>query len=238
MIDKGYLQQSCKVLGIEVTDTAADKLDRYARLLVEKNKVMNLTAITEPIEVVNKHFIDSLLLLKHVNVKQGAALIDVGTGAGFPAIPCKVVRDDLRISLLDSLNKRVNFLNEVTDDIGITVNAVHGRAEELGLSQKLGFREQFDIATARAVANLRDLSEYCLPFVKIGGVFVSLKGPDITAEVEQAENAIKILGGEVLEVVSYSLPDDSARTMVIVKKVKPTPPNYPRNAGRMKKSPL
>ncbi len=238
MIDKGYLQQSCKVLGIEVTDTAADKLDRYARLLVEKNKVMNLTAITEPIEVVNKHFIDSLLLLKHVNVKQGAALIDVGTGAGFPAIPCKVVRDDLRITLLDSLNKRVNFLNEVTDDIGITVNAVHGRAEELGLSQKLGFREQFDIATARAVANLRDLSEYCLPFVKIGGVFVSLKGPDITAEVEQAENAIKILGGEVLEVVSYSLPDDSARTMVIVKKVKPTPPNYPRNAGRMKKSPL
>jgi 16S rRNA (guanine527-N7)-methyltransferase len=175
-----------------------------------------------------------------INVPRGTTLIDVGTGAGFPSIPLKICRHDIEITLLDSLNKRVNFLKEVSDELGLDARCVHGRAEETARYIKGGseFRESFDIATARAVANLRDLCEYCLPFVKIGGRFVALKGKDGAAELDGAKEAIKILGGETELSKSYELPNGDSRQLIVIKKVRATAAKYPRNAGQIKKNPL
>lgn len=236
MIDKQLLKKYCLELDIPMSDISVEKLDTYAETLVEWNKVMNLTAITEPDEIVVKHFIDSMLLLVHAQIKENATFIDVGTGAGFPALPCKIIRNDLQITLLDSLNKRINFLNEVVKNIDIKAKTVHARAEEAGSDAK--FREKYDIATARAVAHLRELSEYTLPFVKVGGYFIALKGGDITQELEEARNAICLLGGEVEKVVEYTLPDESNRAMIIIKKIKGTDNKYPRSYAKMKKAPL
>lgn len=238
MIDKQLLKQHCDNFKIELDDKAMDKLDTYAQTLVEWNKVMNLTTITQSDEIMVKHFLDSMLLLviSGVKIDTGATLIDVGTGAGFPAIPCKIVRPDIKITLLDSLNKRINFLNEVLKQVDVKGEAIHGRAEEYGVMPKQ--REKYDIATARAVAHMRELSEYCLPFVKVGGYFIALKGREVHVETDEAKNAIAQLGGELVDVVEYLLPDDSQRTMVIIKKVKPTPIGFPRNSAKMKKSPI
>lgn len=236
MIDKQLLLDSCEAFGIELPQTAPEKLDRYAQLLVEWNEKMNLTAITEPHDIVLKHFLDSLLLLKAVELPKKATLIDVGTGAGFPSMPVKIAREDLSVTMLDSLNKRLNFLREVNQSLELDCEFIHSRAEDGGRNKDL--REQFDFATARAVANLRDLSEYCLPYVKKGGAFVALKGPEVEDEVKDAKKAIAAMGGKVEKIVHYLLPDDSGRSIVIIRKISQTPPRFPRTAAKMAKNPL
>lgn len=236
MIDHEYMKEIAEGEGFLLDEGQLGALNLYARRLLEWNEKVNLTAITKPDEIAVKHFLDSFLLLKCVELEHGASLIDVGTGAGFPALPCKILRSDLKVTLLDSLNKRVNFLNEITIEIGAQADCVHGRAEELG--HNADFREQFDVATARAVAHLRELSEYCLPFVKLGGYFAALKVYDVEQELEEAQNSIKLFGGEIKEVKKFILPDDSKRAIVIIKKISQTPTKYPRNQGKMKKEPI
>lgn len=211
-------------------------LDQYADLLVEWNEKMNLTAITDPEGILIKHFLDSLLPFSLLDLPQGASLIDVGTGAGFPAIPLKIWRPDLKITLLDSLKKRLTFLEAVLSACGLKAQVVHSRAEDGGRNPAL--REQFDLATARAVANLRELSEYCIPYVKPGGFFYALKGGDCAAETADAKKAIGLLGGKIQREMPYSLPDTSARTLICIKKIAQTSTKYPRNAAKMAKSPL
>ena len=211
-----------------------EKLEIYCDFLIEYNKNVNLTAITDPEEVWQKHFADSILLLKHVDVPQNSAIIDVGTGAGFPSVPIKLYRSDISLTMLDSLNKRIVFLEKLCEKLDIRAETVHGRAEEYG--KKEAFREQFDIATARAVAPMPVLSEYCMPFVKKGGVFAAMKGPN--EDAGNAENAVKILGGDAIRVYDYTLGKDDRRKIFSVKKISHTPTKYPRNSGQIKNKPL
>jgi 16S rRNA (guanine527-N7)-methyltransferase len=222
--------------GIVLSAEQAARLEKYADMLVEYNNMVNLTAITDDEGIAVKHFFDSIYPFTLFDLPEGVSMIDVGTGAGFPSCPLKVYRGDIRLTLLDSLNKRVNFLQTLSDTIGLEADCVHGRAEEFG--KKEGFRESFDIATARAVANLTDLCEYCLPFVKVGGLFVSLKGSSGSEELDKAKPAIKLLGGKTEKVVEYTLPGGDGRTLIIIRKVSATPAKYPRNAGQMKKRSL
>ncbi|MEF9853753.1 MAG: 16S rRNA (guanine(527)-N(7))-methyltransferase RsmG [Hydrogenoanaerobacterium sp.] len=234
-LPEGFLEQ-CGEYGLQISNRQLDMLESYAELLVQWNEKVNLTAITAPEEIAVKHFLDSLLLLKAADIKQGAALIDVGTGAGFPSIPCKILRDDIALTMLDSLNKRVLFLDAVCEEIGIKAQTIHARAEEGGRKPEL--REHFDVASARAVANMRELSEYTLPFVKLGGFFAALKGYEVEDELESAKPAIKLLGGRIEEVKKYILPDNSRRAIVIVRKISQTPTKYPRISAKISKSPL
>ncbi len=242
MIDKNYMRDISVKEGFELSDIQLDKLNIYAELLVDWNTRINLTGITQPDEIAVKHFLDSFLLVKAYelavgeSLPQGVSLIDVGTGAGFPAIPVKILREDVKITLLDSLNKRINFLNEVTNNIKVDSVSIHGRAEEV--AHDSNHRECYDIATARAVAKLSELAEYCLPFVKVGGYFIALKGRDIAQEVSESKNAIKALGGELVKVQQFTLGDDNTREIVIIKKISQTQTKYPRNGGQMKKKPL
>lgn len=236
MIEKNDLARIAAEVGIPLSAETLSSFDRYAEMLVDWNERINLTAITEPGEICIKHFLDSILLLQKTELAKGARLIDVGTGAGFPAVPCVLVRTDLRITLLDSLNKRIGFLQELTNTLGVDAECLHARAEEAG--QKADYREQYDCATARAVAHLRELSEYCLPFVKVGGLFAALKGGDVEQELSEAKPAIRLLGGQVESVENYFLPDGSGRSLVKIRKISQTPTKYPRNAGKMKKQPL
>ena len=236
MIDLTRAQSLFSEHQISLSLSQLEQLDRYAQLLVEWNQKMNLTAITDPEGFLIKHFLDSILPFTLVPLPQGALLIDVGTGAGFPAIPLLIWRPDLQITLLDSLKKRLTFLEAALSTCGLAAQVIHSRAEDGGRRPDL--REQFDLATARAVANLRELSEYCLPYIKPGGMFYALKGGDAAAEIRGAEKAIHLLGGRLGESISYSLPDGSGRTLVCVKKISQTSTKYPRNAARMAKSPL
>ena len=199
---------------------------------------MNLTAITDPEEAVVKHFVDSLTLLKALEIKKNAKVIDVGTGAGFPGIPLKIMRPDIELTLLDSLNKRVKFLNEVIAKLGLKgITAIHGRAEDYAKQGE--YREQFDFVVSRAVANLASLSEYCLPYVKAGGFFVPYKSGSIDEELAEAEKAVSVLGGKIKQVQRFTLPEsDIERTLVVVEKVKATPKKYPRKAGLPAKEPI
>lgn len=211
-----------------------ESFKKYAELLVEWNKKMNLTAITDPCGITVKHFLDSVLPLKFLDIPEAASLIDVGTGAGFPGLPLKIMRSDIALTLLDSLNKRVNFLSEVCKTIDLDASCVHARAEDLGRNEN--YREQYDIAAARAVAPMPVLTEYCLPYVKAGGTFAALKGRN--ENYKDSENAVKILGGEISDVTEYALPDGDKRTLICVRKIKKTPPKYPRNSGQISKKPL
>ena len=204
----------------------------------EKNKVMNLTGITEFQEVLVKHFLDSLACVKAVDIKKVKRMMDVGTGAGFPGVPLKIAFPHLEACLLDSLKKRVNFLEETFDLLKLTdITAVHGRAEEYAKNK--AYRESFDLCVSRAVSNLATLSEYCLPYVKVGGSFISYKSGTVQEEAEQAEKAVKILGGKIRDVVYFSLPDSEIqRSLVVIEKVKSTPGKYPRKAGTPLKEPL
>lgn len=222
---------------IEVTEREYERLNRYAELLCEWNEKINLTAITDPAGIAEKHFYDSVYpFLSEGIVPENASVIDVGTGAGFPSCPLKIFRDDIRLTLLDSLNKRIRFLEELSAELGLGAVCIHGRAEELGRSND--HREKYDVATARAVAGLPVLCEYCLPFVKQGGIFAALKGSDGKAETEAAVNAIGVLGGKLESCIEYTLPNGDGRSIIIIRKVKAAPPKYPRNKGQMNKKPL
>lgn len=227
------LQEGLAALGLPRDGIPA--LVRYADLLVEKNKVMNLTAITEPTDIATLHFLDCAALLKLTDF-QGKTVADVGTGAGFPGMPLRILEPSIRLTLLDSLNKRIDFLKEVCDDLGFgDVDCVHARAEEFAAQH----RESFDIVTSRAVANLRMLSELCLPLVKVGGTFLSMKSVDSDAELAEAQKAITTLGGRVTEVKDYVIPGTGITHRVIfVQKMKETPQKYPRAFAKIKKSPL
>lgn len=237
MVDiKKRLHELCEAEGIALSEKQLAQFQRYMELLVEWNEKMNLTAITDPEGVTVKHFFDSLLLLKTVEVPQDASLIDVGTGAGFPGIPVAIARPDIKLTLLDSLNKRLVFLAEVCRELGIQAEIRHARAEEGGRQKEL--REQFDFATARAVAGMNVLCEYCVPFVKLGGAFVALKGPDGEEEIKQAARAIGVLGGKAEKLAQFQLPDGSQRCIAVVRKVRNTPETYPRHGSKISKKPL
>ena len=228
----------CNKMNIDLNDNQLSQLDTYMNMVIEKNKVMNLTAITEPEEFQLKHYADSLSILTTNYINPESTMIDVGTGAGFPSLPIKIARPDIRLTMLDSLNKRIRFLDEVIATLSLkNVETIHARAEEGGRSPKL--RDHFDIAVSRAVADLRILAEYCLPYVKVGGVFISYKSDNIDKELRLSENAITRLGGKLEETISFTLADsDINRRFVIIRKVKPTPKAYPRKPGTAKKEPL
>ncbi len=243
MIDKVLLQEYAAEYGVTVDAQAAERFDRYAQLLVEWNERMNLTAITQPNDIVLKHFADSLTVIPLLPEKQGFSLIDVGTGAGFPGIPLAIVRGDMQVTLLDSLNKRLTFLQQVCTELGIRAQRIHARAEEGGRNPQL--RESFDVVTARAVAALPVLAEYCLPFLKKGGRFIAMKGPDSDAELEQASRAVTMLGGTVTEVKNLVLPvtpragvEEQERRLFLIDKTTQTPSRFPRQSAKISKEPL
>ena len=227
----------CQEFGIILDDKKIKKLNLYGNLLIEWNEKINLTAITEPEDVLIKHFYDCILFFKHNEVPVGATLIDVGTGAGFPGLVLKIVREDLKVTLLDSLNKRITFLKDVIEKCDLSnIEAIHSRAEEGGKNPLC--REKYDIACARAVANMPVLMEYCTPFVKVGGRFIAMKGPSANDEVALCDNAIKVLKMEKPQIICEKLPNNDPRTFVIFKKISQTPPKYPRNSGNISKQPL
>ena len=221
---------------ISLTDKQASQFKEYYEMLIETNKVMNLTAVTEFEDVVRKHFIDSISVIRYIDLKQDAALIDIGTGAGFPGIPIKIMRSDIKLTLLDSLNKRLIFLNEVCKAIDLEADIIHARAEELSQNEK--YREKFDYAVSRAVANLPSLCEYCIPYVKVGGTFISMKGSYGENELEIGKNAIRLLGGRSDKIHKFILPDESIRTIITVSKIASTPSKYPRRGTKISKNPL
>ena len=238
MDKENLLVKGLSELGLTITEEQIEKFDKYYEMLIETNKVMNLTSITEYDEVIIKHFIDSLLVVNIFDINQSKKMIDVGTGAGFPGIPIKIMFPHLQITLLDSLNKRLKFLNNVIDELGLeSIETVHGRAEDI--ARKEEFREQYDLCVSRAVANLATLSEYCLPYVKVGGCFIPYKSGEIDEELNNSKKAVQILGGKIEEVVKFQLPDtDIGRSFVKIKKNKNTAKKYPRKAGLPAKEPL
>ncbi len=236
--DMTHFEQGLEELGVTLDASQIDQFLQYYELLVEWNSFMNLTAITEFQEVCIKHFLDSLSLIKVIDCHQPISVIDIGTGAGFPGIPLKIAFPELKITLLDSLGKRVKFLNEVITQLGLKdIEAIHGRAEDYAKPSAL--RESFDVCVSRAVANLATLSEYCLPYVKVGGCFVSYKSEKIMEEKQQAQKAITMLGGEIALQNEFTLPfSDIYRNLFVIKKTKQTPKKYPRKAGLPSKEPL
>lgn len=230
-------EKDLDALGITLSQEQIGQFLIYYEMLAEQNKVMNLTAITDYEEVLKKHFIDSLSLVRACDLTLPISVIDVGTGAGFPGIPLKIAFPKLKITLLDSLNKRISFINMVIEKLGLTdIEAIHGRAEDFARND---MREKYDLSVSRAVANLSTLSEYCLPFVKQGGKFISYKSEKIEEESLAAEKAIHILGGKVADRIEFMLPDcDIYRNLVVIEKIKETPKKYPRKAGLPGKEPL
>lgn len=223
-------------LGIVLEEKQLTQFRDYYEILIEWNGKVNLTAITKPEEVVEKHFIDSMMLFHTLDVQQGSRLIDIGTGAGFPAVPIKIVRNDLTVTLVDALQKRISFLNALSAQLGLDMSMNHGRAEELIKQQNM--RENFDIAVSRAVAKLGMLAEYVLPYVAVGGKFVAWKGPSGEEEVQDADKAISVLGAKVADIKKYELATGEKRLLIIMEKVRQTPGIYPRKHTAMKTKPL
>ena len=238
--DLRQFHKDLEELHIILSDSQIEQFLIYYEMLIEKNKVMNLTAITEFDEVMKKHFIDSLSLVKAYDSRDNLpiSVIDIGTGGGFPGIPLKITFPHFKVTLMDSLNKRVDFLKEVIEELGLSdINVIHGRAEDFAKPGQL--REQYDLCVSRAVANLSVLSEYCLPYVKVGGKFISYKSEKIVEEMKDAEYAIQLLGGRIGEQISFTLPDsDLFRNLFVVEKCDLTPAKYPRKAGTPVKDPL
>lgn len=225
-----------KNLNISLSERQMEQFITYYEFLVETNKVMNLTAITEFDEVIEKHFLDSLSLYQIYDLSKESKILDLGTGAGFPGIPLKIAFPEIQLVLADSLNKRIKFLQEVIEKLGLEkIEAVHARAEELARNKQ--YREQFDLCVSRAVANLSSLSEYCIPFVRVDGKFISYKSGEIEEEVNQAKKAISILGGKITDVYKFDLYEQK-RSFVVIEKMKKTPGTYPRKAGTPTKQPL
>ena len=230
MIDYG------KEISIVFTEEQLQKFYQYMNLLIEWNEKINLTAIVEPKEIILKHFIDSLTIIKYIEPNK--SVIDIGTGAGFPGIPVKIMREDLDITLLDSLNKRIHFLNEVIQKLELkNITAIHARIEEFAKNKQ--YREAFDVATSRAVANLTTLSEYMLPIVDLKGMAICMKGSEINEEVSKSKNSIKLLGGKIDKIEEFTLPkSDNGRNLILIKKERQTPGKYPRKPGIPSKEPL
>lgn len=230
------IEKYSEEIAIKLKEEQIDKFYKYMELLLEWNEKINLTAITSPEEIILKHFIDSITISKQI--KKKAKVVDVGTGAGFPGIPLKIIREDIQLTLLDSLNKRINFLKETIEELQLTkTEAIHGRAEEFGQNKKN--REQYDYAISRAVANLATLEEYLLPLVTINGNTISMKGPEIEKELEQGKKSIFVLGGKIDKIEKFQLPQsDIGRTLIITKKIKQTPLKYPRKPGMPAKEPI
>lgn len=231
-------EDKLKILGISLTERQKQQFDRYYELLVEWNKVMNLTGITEYEEVNEKHFVDSLSIVNAIEMNEVNTVIDIGTGAGFPGIPLKIAFPHLKIVLLDSLNKRINFLNTVIKELELDdIKTIHGRAEDYAKQQE--FREKFDLCVSRAVANLSTLSEYCIPYIKENGMFIPYKSGEIDEEIQNSKNAIRILGGEMKDVLKFQLPGtEIGRSLVLIRKEHCTSKKYPRKAGLPAKEPL
>lgn len=234
-MDKQIFVDGINELSGEVTEKQLGQLSRYSQLLVEWNEKMNLTAVTDPEGIAVKHFLDSILPLYHIDFSGVKTIADIGTGAGFPGIPIKIMGPDFKLTLIDSLNKRINFLNAVCEEIGVKdTECIHGRAEELG--KNTDFREKFDAVVSRAVANMTVLCEYCLPFVAVGGMFVALKAENADDELDAAKPMIGTLGGRVEKVISAPLPmSDITRKLIIIRKVVATPTKFPRRADKIKK---
>lgn len=223
---------------ISFTPQQINRFMSYEKLIQEWNQNINITAITESMDIYIKHFIDSVVINQHITEKQPYSLIDVGTGGGFPGIPMKIMDETIQLTLLDSLNKRIAFLKTVVETLDLRdVKLIHGRAEDFG--SNVDFREKYDVATSRAVAAINVLSEYCLPFVKVGGVFIALKGENVEDELKNGEKAVKLLGGEIENVIKYVIPGtDIGRSVVIIKKIAAIPDKYPRKAGTPSRKPL
>lgn len=230
--------KSLEKLNIHLNEKRVYQFMKYYEMLIETNKVMNLTAITDFDEVIDKHFVDSLALIQAIDLNKELKVIDVGTGAGFPGIPLKIAFPELDILLLDSLNKRIHFLDQVISELGLeNIQTIHGRAEDFGKNPL--YREKFDLCVSRAVANLSTLSEYCVPFVKVDGYFISYKSGKVQEELDASRHAVDILGGKVEKCLNYALADtDMERSLVVIHKLKPTKKAYPRKAGKPSKEPL
>ena len=226
-----------KNYGVNLDKKALERYENYYNFLVEYNQHTNLTSITEKNDVIIKHFLDSIILTKFFKLNSDTKLIDVGTGAGFPGVPIKIANPKINLTLLDSLNKRIIFLNKLLEKLNLTAEIFHNRAEECGKNKS--FREKFNMVTSRAVAKLTVLSEYCLPLLKVGGFFVSLKGSNVEYELEESVKSIKVLGGKIERVEKFDLPEEKgSRSLVIIKKVSPTPSKYPRSNSNISKSPI
>lgn len=238
MNNADILKQGIEELGLKCSDETIDKFRKYREILVEWNQKMNLTGIEEEKEVYIKHFLDSVAVVKEGYIKDGMSIIDVGTGAGFPGLPLRICLENSKVTLLDSLNKRIKFLSEVCSNIDIDdIELIHGRAEDFGKDEN--YREQYDIATARAVAGLPILMEFCAPFIKVGGYFVCLKGPNADTELEESKKAMEVLGLEFVEKIDVELPEiELKHNIVVFKKINNTPAKYPRKAGKPVKSPI
>ncbi len=236
MIDRELLKKYSDSFGISLDETAFDRFDKYAEALVETNKYLNLTAITDTEGVTVKHFADSLSVLSVINPDKGNRVLDVGTGAGFPGSVIQMARPDIRVTLLDGTQKKLRFISDTLSAVGLSAETVHMRAEEAG--QKPQYRESFDLVTARAVANLRELCEYCLPFVKTGGCFIAMKSVKTDEEINEASKAIELLGGKIDRIHSFQLGDAGERTLIIIKKISHTPPKYPRPSAKIAKQPI
>lgn len=221
---------------ITVTPEQIEQFQIYSDFLLDYNEKVNLTAIREEEEVITKHFLDSLFTLDAYDIPDNAKVIDIGTGAGFPGIPMKIVRPDIQLTLLDSLNKRIVFLELLEEKLGLDNELIHGRAEHFALEEN--YREQYDVVVSRAVANLASLSEYCLPFVEVGGMFLALKGPSYDEELQNAQDSIYSMGGEFVDVACFELPDGDERNILLIEKIDQTPPNFPRQGINIVKNPL
>ncbi len=238
MYDTVQFENDLKALNISLSEIQIKQFLTYYEMLIEWNEVMNLTAITEYEEVMKKHFIDSISLIKAFDVGKESSVIDVGCGAGFPGLALKIAYPNMKVTLLDSLNKRIQFLNAVIEKLNLDgITTIHGRAEDFAKDGKL--RECFDLSVSRAVANLATLSEYCLPFVKVGGYFIPYKSEKVSDEIEEAKRALSVLGGNLVEQVEFMLPEtDYYRNLLVIKKNKATPKKYPRKAGLPSKEPI
>ncbi len=236
IINKELLKSNAASLGVELNDIALEKFDTLAQLLIEQNKTMNLTAITDPDEVVIKHFADSVSLFSAVIPEENAKILDLGTGAGFPGIPLLIARPDIRLTMVDSTAKKLRYVADTVEKLGLEAEVLHARAEEAGKNPE--YREKYDIVCSRAVAALNVLSEYCLPFVKVGGVFVAMKGAKAEEEIADAKKAIGILGGKIIDKKTFTLSDGGERTLIIIKKISQTSAKYPRVSAQISKKPL
>ncbi len=235
MIPKELLTSLCAKEGIFLEEEQVEKMNRFAKMLIRENERMNLTAITDPKEMVIKHFLDSLFILRQYDIPKRARVLDLGAGAGFPSVPLAILRDDLSFVQLDSLQKRIRFLESVRDELALDTTPLHGRAETLGKDPSM--REQFDIVIARAVAPMNRLCEYALPFVRLGGMFLAMKA-HAREECEQASAAISRLGGSICGAREYCLPDHSRRALILTKKISQTPTTFPRSPAKIARSPL